>query len=273
MNTTTLRFLLLGTSAFLLLSIGADEIGAESESRVTYEIPDEYISTDNRMLVAEAHTNDNRQIEMYIPPAPMRPTPLIRVATGGTRSSYNGFPIVTLLVPEHVALTTKEQPTLYWHISQATQKPVVFTLIEHDAVKPLLEEPFRNPVSRGIHAVKLADYGIRLEANKIYEWSVSIIDDPSDPSGDAIARSFIQILSPNAEIIAIQQQSEPLSRAQGFARLGVWHDALAAALEEVSNIQARDKHRRTFNLLLKQVELNQVVSSISGDKIVQGRNL
>ncbi len=272
-TTLRLRLLLFGASALILGPLAADEIGHRSVGKQAYDIPAEYKSTENRLQVAKAHTKHNRRIERYIPPAPLRPTPQIRLATGGTRSSNNGFPIVTLLVPEHVAYTVKEQPTLYWHISKATQKPVVLTLIELDAIKPLLEEPLQDPLSRGIYVLELADYGIRLQPNKIYEWSVRIIEDTNDPSGDAIARSFIQRVIPDAEISAVLEQSDPLSRAQGYARNGIWHDALATLMVEDSSSQAQDRLRRARNWLLEQVELKQVVKSISGADIHLGSNL
>ncbi len=257
MKYTTLghRMLLFCAGTLILCPLAADEIGRHSESRQTHDIPAEYKSAENKVQVAKAHTKHSRRIEMYIPPTPKRRTPLIRLATGGTRSLNNGFPVVTLLVPEHVAYTVKEQPTLYWHISKATQKPVVLTLIELDAVKPLLEEPLQDPLSRGIHLLKLADYGIRLQPDKIYEWSVRIIEDPDNPSGDAIARSFIQRVLPNAEISAVLEQSDPLSRAQAYAHNGIWYGALATLMEGGSSSQDQDRLRRSRDWLLEQVGL------------------
>ena len=272
-TTLRLRILLFGAGALMLGPLAADEIAYNAESRQTNDLPVEYKTTENRLAIAKAHTKHNRPIARYIPPAPLQPTPQIRIATGGTRSLNNGFPIVALLVPEHMAYTVKEQPTLYWHISQTTQKPVVLTLIELDAVKPLLEEPLQNLVPRNIQALKLANYGIRLQPNKIYEWSVRIIEDPNDPSGDAIARSFIQRVIPNAEISAALEQSDPLSRAQAYARNGIWHDALATLMEGDSSSQAQDRLRRARDWLLGQVELKQVVNSIIGADIHLGSNL
>ncbi len=250
-----------GASALVLCPLGADEIGAHPGSGNLYHVSAENISAENRSLDAEEHAQNNRRSEMYIPPAPTRPTPLIRVATGGTRSSNNGFPVVTLLVPEHVALTVKEQPTLYWHISEATRKPVVLTLIDPDTVKPLLEEPLQGPIPRGIHALKLADHGIRLQSNKIYEWSVRVMEDPNDPSGDAVARSFIERMTANADIRAVVENSNPFNQAQSYARNGIWHDALAVTLEQAAGVQARGRLRRARDLLLEQVGLLQMLTS------------
>ena len=71
---TTLRFraLLLAASAFMLSPLSADEIGDHPNGGKTYQIPAVYISAENRLLVRQMHTKNNRRPKMYIPPAPMR---------------------------------------------------------------------------------------------------------------------------------------------------------------------------------------------------------
>ena len=158
-------------------------------------------------------------------------------------------------------MTAQKRPTLYWHLSEATHKPVVLTLIDLDSVNPLLEEPLQGSVSRGIHALKLADYDIRLQTNKTYEWSVRIVEDPNDPSGDAVARSFIKRVNPNAAILAILEDNNPLSRAQGYARNGIWHDALAALSEDGSPIQVGNRFLHIRDRLLAQVGLLHMLNT------------
>ena len=48
---------------------------------------------------------------------------------GGTRGKTDGYPILTVLAPDHTGLTTKTRPVLYWYLSTATPKQIEFTLI------------------------------------------------------------------------------------------------------------------------------------------------
>ncbi|ADE14844.1 protein of unknown function DUF928 [Nitrosococcus halophilus Nc 4] len=172
----------------------------------------------------------------YIPPAPERLTPVVRVASGATRGVQAVVPTVTLLAPEHVALTVKAQPTLYWHLPEAIEKSVVHTLIPQNAAKPLLKLSIPGPVPSGIHALKLSAHGARLELGKAYEWSVSLEKNPQASfSNHRIARRFIMRTPPIAALQATTT-ADPLSRARAYAKAGVWYDALAVLSEELASI-------------------------------------
>src|SRR5690348_9250287 len=53
----------------------------------------------------------------YTPPT--RGAPSRRVG-GSSRGTASNLPNVTVLVPDEVALTTSDQPTLYWFLSKPT---------------------------------------------------------------------------------------------------------------------------------------------------------
>lgn len=192
----------------------------------------------------------------YIPPAPARPTPLIRVATGGTRGNNQEFPRVTLLVPDHVARTLREQPSVFWYISRPTQQPTVLTLSINDQVNPLLELKLDSPVQAGIHEVKFSDHKVRLVPGKTYEWSVSINEITDRPaSGDLVARGFIERIAPNDEAQSAEQ-NDLLKQAQIYAQNGIWYDALSVSSQTVYDRQLQEKLREHRKMLLKQVGLD-----------------
>jgi len=164
----------------------------------------------------------------YVPPRPVQPVPSGRTAPGGTRGPESGFPTVTLLVPEHVGLTVLAQPELYWHISESTRRPVVFTLISDEAVLPIVERRLDGPVGRGIHVIRLSDDDIRLKTGILYEWSVTILANPQAPSaGDSVAKGFIKRIQPSDALVAVPK-GDPLSAGIRFAHNHVWYDALMA---------------------------------------------
>lgn len=168
----------------------------------------------------------------YVPPRPLQPVPNGRTASGGTRGLASGFPTVTLLVPEHVGLTAMAQPELYWHTSESTRRPVVFTLISDEAVLPIVERRLDGPVGRGIHVIRLSDDNIRLERGTVYEWSVTLVADPQAPSAeDSIAKGFIKRIQPSDALLAVPKGG-PLSAGIHCASHHVWYDALMALSQQ-----------------------------------------
>jgi len=156
----------------------------------------------------------------YVPPKPVRPIPKIRTSQGGTRGC-GGLPTITLLVPEHVGLTTQEQPQLYWHITAMSQKPVVVTLAHDEATEPLLEWQVSEPVKAGINSINLAKHDVHLESGKTYEWSLRMrCGQGESASGDLVVKSYIERVQVNGQIKAVDQHGDPIDLANAYASRG-----------------------------------------------------
>ena len=69
---------------------------------------------------------------------------------GGTRGIGGDALSLVALAPNHVGLTTQAQPTFYWYLSGTPSFPLIFTLIEYKAVKPLVEKQITMPKKAGI---------------------------------------------------------------------------------------------------------------------------
>src|SRR5262245_26699165 len=92
-------------------------------------------------------------VPVYKPP--MRGAPGGRIG-GGTRGSGREVFVLTVLAPDHSALTVSEQPSLFWFISSATALPIEVTLMDPRATKPVLEARLAAPVEPGVHRIRLA---------------------------------------------------------------------------------------------------------------------
>lgn len=190
----------------------------------------------------------------YIPPAPANPTPMTRVATGGTRGPDLKFPTVTLLVPEHVGRTILEQPSLFWYVSNTTRQPTVFTLSINDQINPLLELNIGSPVKAGVHKLDFKEHNIRLVAGKIYDWSVSINENADTASsGDLVARAFIQRVEETDKLASIATETDPLKKALAYAQNGIWYDAFTTLSQKTADDALRQQLSRQMTALLKQV--------------------
>ena len=55
-----------------------------------------------------------------------------------------GLPRLSVLAPDHTGLTTQEQPSLYWYLSEPAPYPIDLTIIDDQTTLPLLRKtPWR----------------------------------------------------------------------------------------------------------------------------------
>ena len=195
----------------------------------------------------------SRQEPLYRPP--QRGAPGGRVG-GGTRGPSMAFPLLWALVPDHVGLSTEAQPQLVWYLSQATAYPLEFTVIDETGVTPILEKRLASPAEAGIHIIRLADYDLKLEKGKIYQWFVSLISDAEHRSADLIAGGMIQVNEVPASLGEEVRKANPVDAARLWARAGFWYDAMGVIS---TNIQTNPSDPEMHNLrasLLEEVDLD-----------------
>jgi len=144
---------------------------------------------------------------------------------GGTRGAQS-LPRISAIAPEHEGLTTRAKPTLYWHISAATDVRIDFTLSDEESADPLIEITLNGPVELGIHALRLSDFGLNLDPETRYLWFVSMIPDPLRRSDDVVAGAALRrvVISPQLRL-ALDQGVPPY---QAYAENGIWYDCISA---------------------------------------------
>jgi hypothetical protein len=192
---------------------------------------------------------------IYIPPR--RGAPVGRVG-GGTRGIT--FELITLfvLVPDHVGLTVQEQPTLYWYLSKPVHFPIEVTIIEDQAIYPLLEAGIPLPTQPGIHPVDLKYYTVSLSLDKRYRWYVAIIPDPDRRSRDIIAGGMIERIEPSENIRTKLAQADKETIPSIYAEAGIWYDALAAISDLIDATPDDAGLRKERSALLEQVGLSEI---------------
>jgi hypothetical protein len=219
---------------------------------------DPKISVDTSLiLVAEDQKETPSKISEPLYQPPRRGAPGGRVG-GGTRGPLTGVPLLFALVPDHVAVTAEEQPPLVWYLSKPTSFPMEFTVGEAMGVEPILEVALSSPTEAGIHILSLAQYDLRLETGKTYQWFVSLIPDPARRSKDIIAGGMLEVERLPENIAEAVKQATPHDATMLLAKAGFWYDAMGVISHE---IQANPTDRALHDVraaLLEQVDLNTV---------------
>jgi Domain of Unknown Function (DUF928) len=187
---------------------------------------------------------------------PLRGAPGGRVS-GASRGRESNPPAVILLVPDHTGLTIQEQPTLYWFLSRPTKLPIELTVIEANAVRPIVETRLPPPDRPGIHRINLADHGVRLVPGSTYQWYVALVADPNDRSKDILAGGLIQRVDPSAvRLDAIPR--DPLTAPGLYAEAGAWYDAIASISALIERSPGELLLRSQRAALLEQVGLREI---------------
>lgn len=204
---------------------------------------------------------------VYVPP----PRGSTRARTGGGTRGPGRQPILAALVPDHVGVTNRAQPSLAWYVSEATDERVDFTLVDPAAVEPVLETTLTGPFTAGIHLVRLAEHGVRLEEGRSYDWSVALVPDPENRDRDVVAGGAIR-REPAAPGVASEiAAGEPSYRV--LARAGVWYDAIADLSEAIAARPDEKVLREERAALLEQVGVGAAASfdreSHGGDEAME----
>jgi hypothetical protein len=216
------------------------------------------VSVDTSLVrVADDQAGPSSKISEPLYQPPRRGAPGGRVG-GGTRGPSPGLPLLYALVPDHVAVTAEEQPPLVWYLSKDTAFPLEFTVVESMGVEPILEVALPSPTEAGIHILSLAQYDLRLETGKTYQWFVSLIPDPARRSKDIIAGGMLEVESLPENVAEAVNQATPQDATRLLAKAGFWYDAMGAISYGIqSNPSDRGLHD-VRAALLEQVDLNTV---------------
>jgi hypothetical protein len=173
-----------------------------------------------------------RKKPTFVPPNEDLGVPT-RVEGGGTRGLGTKGPYLTLLVPEQTGHTSAASPTLYWYVSEPFPGPVRAALMaaDEEEVDPVLEQQLDGGVEAGFHALPLREHDVALQVGVEYEWSVTLVVDPDQPSGDIFASGTIRRAAPPAKLPA---GGDDVERLVALAGQGLWYDAIDLASRRIA---------------------------------------
>jgi hypothetical protein len=194
-------------------------------------------------------------VPVYRPP--LRGAPAGRVG-GGTRGPGREVFVLSVLAPDHAALTTLEQPTLYWFISNPSPHPIEITVVEPDKTDALVEQRLDPPIQAGVHRIRLADLGVRLEPGVSYRWYVTVVPDAKRRSRDILAGGGIELVALTDDVRTRVGGTPKERLAFVYAEAGIWYDALAEVSELIERTPGDVALRQQRAALLTQVGLPEI---------------
>jgi hypothetical protein len=247
-DAATMGAALVGGGALLLASLahGADPRDPPESEKKRPRSESATVAPADDARLARVDAAPGKDAPVYRPPR--RGAPRARVA-GGLRAG-RALPTPLALAPEHLAHTASADPSLFWHVDERppAHVKVVFTLIHEDDIEPLVESQLPPPRRAGIQRIRLAQFGVQLDPEAEYEWSVALVPDPDQRSRDVISTGYLRRVAPPAELSG-EQQGVTVST---YASLGLWYDALEAASDAIDAAPSDPGLRHQRDALLRQ---------------------
>lgn len=189
---------------------------------------------------------------LYRPPNPN--APVVRI-DGHVRGGDDVILTLTVLAPEHVGLTTQEQPCLFWYQSKAAKTRFELTISQAHEVEPLLEVKLDTPVTDGIRRFRLADYNVRLKPDVEYRWTVAMVIDPENRSKDVLASGVIKRVASPPSLVKRLTTAQESDRAFVYADEGFWYDSLQALSNQIDSQPEAKMLRQQRGIFFMQVGL------------------
>jgi len=186
---------------------------------------------------------------------PPRGAPSGRVALG-TRTIVPP-PQIWALAPNHIGLTTREQPSLYWYATTSGTARVALVSVGAQGMKMLLNESVAASTSPRIMRIDLARYGIRLQPGIEYQWTVALESDPRQRS----QRAAIERIAANPELTKRLDAAPRPRHAAVYAEAGIWYDAIASLGELIEQSPSDTSLRIQRAALLDQVGLKEAAAA------------
>lgn len=169
---------------------------------------------------------------------------------------------LTALVPENkIGRTVAEYPQFYFYLPE-TEAPLAEFVLQDEQGKQIYQTTLKINNSSGVTGVSLpVNQNVSpLQTGKKYRWSVALICNTDDRSGDAIATGIVRRVELSADIRSQLEKASPRQKAVIYAQNGIWQDALST-LAAARRANPNDPELTAdWKILLDSVKLSEIVT-------------
>jgi Domain of Unknown Function (DUF928) len=179
---------------------------------------------------------------------------------GGCTTSANK--LTTLVPANNIGDTTLAYPQLFAYVPPTKAK--VMELMVKDttngAYKELYSTQIPIPATGGIVTIPLSEKGGQppLEVGKQYHWSLSIVCDADDFSGNPTAEGWIRRVESSPTLTTQLQTVTPDARPALYADAGIWYETIASIVELRKTRPADPTIQQDWEDLLRFAELTKL---------------
>jgi hypothetical protein len=206
-----------------------------------------------RKASKESGSSEVTGLPVFIPPP--RGAPKMRIGAASRQPFLTDAPEVHALVPREAGLTIEEQPVLHWYLSKPTNAAMKASLIAVGSRERLLDTTTEGPFAAGVHALRLADFGVRLDLGTTYQWSVAYLAGSAGKSSDFVAGGGIERVEPSEELRSALAAASPARIPFILAEAGIWYEAISNLSSRIDAFPRDAELRYQRAALLEQVGL------------------
>ncbi len=170
--------------------------------------------------------------------------------------------LIPLTPADLVGLTLEKHPTFFWYQPNSTGKFLKFTILADGKTENLYESKLAIPNEAGIMSFTLPKNAPELEINRTYQWSVTLVCDPDDSSGDTWMNAWVERIQPDDSLLQDIKKANSRNLSNVYGKAGIWYEGLNALVQQrctdPKNLSVKTKWRQLLES--ESVKLNDLVS-------------
>ena len=192
-----------------------------------------------------------------------RSTSISGIRGGGGGCNGTEITNLTAIAPyTHIGHTTSTHPNFVWFVPDRQSYPVELQLSEYSpkSANGKGDTIFKARLksSPGIMSYSLPKNQLGLSSGQKYVWQVAVLCNPNRPSQDLVVSSEIKVVDTP---VSLQKQlttvRDSFAKANLYAEVGLWYDALAEVVGAKDNSLAQKSTYESIEELATIEKLNQ----------------
>jgi hypothetical protein len=208
----------------------------------------------------------------YVPA--VKDAPARRIASGSRPCLFSSIRVWLLCPADHVGLTTRESPVIYWYLNEPTRLPVdiAVTPKSERASEPVLEITLKGPHQAGLRKLDLgaaAEGGkpVKLESGRQYEVAIEVVERHAAGSANPVAFCRVERVPMSEPLTNALKASDESAAPAAFAKNGVWFDAIAALNDRIEAAKADPKTAQALRAARRKLLMAQGIIEDQAGKI------
>ena len=161
-----------------------------------------------------------------------------------------------LAPPDHVGLTVRDRPAIFYYLSKATDKKLRI-IVSHEMDYPAALDMTIDP-KPGIQRIDLSDGKFTMAPNEMYKLTLMLIVDPDENSKNVVVGCQIKrIDAPYTLLAELGKRADLREKAVAFVQNHIWFDALAALSQKIDSVSQNKSLREDRARLLDREGLSE----------------